>query len=72
MCLVWPQGDRMCLVLWKLSAPGKRNVDREEVGMGGQLGKNPLRGSGSGRGQKKFGEGGTRKRGIFWKINKII
>jgi hypothetical protein len=53
----------MCLILWKLSAPGKRNVDREEVGMGGQLGKNPLRGSGSGRGQKKIWRGRDQKEG---------
>jgi hypothetical protein len=32
--LVWPQWKRMCLILWKLGAPGKR-----DAGGGGWAGR---------------------------------
>jgi hypothetical protein len=46
--LVWTQWDRICLILWKLNAPGKRDAGGDEVGgwvggkgdrwVGGQVG----------------------------------
>ena len=34
-CLVWPQWKRLCLILWKLDAPQKRDADGGEVEVGG-------------------------------------
>jgi hypothetical protein len=42
-CLVWPQWERMCLILWKFNAPGKRSSGGGEVEMCGWLGEQPFR-----------------------------
>jgi hypothetical protein len=47
-CLVWPQWERMCFILWKLDAPGKRDAGRGEDRVGGWVGEHPLRGRGKG------------------------
>jgi hypothetical protein len=44
----------MPLVLWKLDAPRKRDASGGEVGMGGQVGKHPLRDGGR---DEELGEG---------------
>ena len=51
-CLVWPQWERMCLILWKLDARGKRDAGGSEVGVNNQ---EPLRGGGF---VKNLGMGG--------------
>jgi hypothetical protein len=55
--LIWPQWERMCLILWKLDALGKRDAGGGEMGFGGRVGEHPLRGRGwvknSGRGTRK-------------------
>jgi hypothetical protein len=34
-CLVWPQWERMHLILWKVDTPGKRDAGGVKVEMGG-------------------------------------
>lgn len=41
--LVWPQWEKMHLILWKLDASGKRDAGESEVRVG-EWGENPLRG----------------------------
>jgi hypothetical protein len=48
----------MCLILWKLDAPGKRDAGDGEVVVGGLVGEHPLRGEGGvGNGVKNSGRG---------------
>jgi hypothetical protein len=56
----------VCLILWKLDAPGKKDAGGGEVGVGGQVGEHPLRGGGygvknSGRRDKEGGQLWERK-----------
>ena len=54
-CLVWPQWERMGLILWKLDAPGKRDGDGSEVEVGEQVEELLLRGGrGMGRWNDEF------------------
>lgn len=64
-CLVWPQWERVCLVLWKLDAPGKQDADGSEVRVRGWVGEHPFRGRGG-----ELREGEPRKVGNFWNVNK--
>jgi hypothetical protein len=51
--LVWPQWERMNLILWKLDVLGKREAGGVELGVGGQVGgvwDEELREEGTGRG----------------------
>ena len=36
--LVWPQWERICLILWKPDAPGKKDAGGGEVRVGGHVG----------------------------------
>jgi len=38
---VWPQWERMCIILWKPDGPGKRDVSGVEVGVVAQLWGHP-------------------------------
>jgi hypothetical protein len=38
-CLVWPQWERICFILWKLDGPEKRDAGEGKVVVG--LGENP-------------------------------
>ena len=44
--LVWPQWERMNLILWKLDALGKREAGGIELGVGGQVGGHGMKNSG--------------------------
>jgi hypothetical protein len=64
-CLVWPQWERMCLSLWKLDAPEKRDAGGGEWadrGAPSQKYEDGMKNSGGGGDW----EGG----GIFWSANK--
>lgn len=39
-CLLW---ERICLILWILDTPGKKDAGWNEVGVGGQVVEHPLR-----------------------------
>ena len=43
-CLVWPQWERMGLILKRLDAPGKGDAGGVEVGMGGRTPSQKQRG----------------------------
>ena len=50
-CPLWPQRERMCLILWKPDALGKRGTGSGyvgEVGVGRWVRELPLRGRGRG------------------------
>jgi hypothetical protein len=47
-CLVWPQWEKMCLILEKLEAPGKEDTTGVGAGGGGEE-EHPLRGKGKGK-----------------------
>jgi hypothetical protein len=58
-CLVWPQWERMCLILWRFDTPGKRDA--------WEVGEHPLKG-------KREGVNNSgreyQKQGNIWNVSK--
>jgi hypothetical protein len=56
-CRVWPQWEKMYLMLWKLGAPGKRDAGGGEVGVDGQVERILSEAEGMGCGLKNLRRG---------------
>ena len=67
-CLVWPQWERVRLILWKCGTPGKKDPGGGEVGVGVQMVEQPIRREKQ-EGEKNSGRGKP-GRGNIWNINK--